>query len=212
MATVPRHKPEAVKKAPTGVTKEPSSAEAERPVDPARSKDLASAHATTEEAAAEQQSDRFDKAVRAFHARDYAKALGLFEAAAQGPVRKMAHSARLRAQMCKRRLALPALSLHTADDHYNYAVALINERKFPQAEQHLLLAIAQLPNSGHLYYALALCHGLAGNLRSAHANLKRAIELDPRNRSVARNDPDFAEIREMPPLVQLLYPERAASA
>jgi hypothetical protein len=38
--------------------------------------------------------------------------------------------------------------------------------------------------------------------------MKRAIELRPQNRVAARNDPDFAEIGEQPPLAELLYPER----
>jgi hypothetical protein len=38
--------------------------------------------------------------------------------------------------------------------------------------------------------------------------MKRAIEFEPRNRTIARNDPDFAEIGQQPPLCELLYPER----
>jgi len=157
------------------------------------------------------QTGLYDQAVRAFQSGGYASALSLFEQAATGPLREMAHSARLHARMCAKRLARPDMSLRTPDEHYDYAIALINERRLEQAERHLLLAIAQTPKADHLFYALALCRGLAGDLQGAHGNLKRAIELSPRNRLAARNDPDFAEIGQLSPLAELLYPERATS-
>jgi tetratricopeptide (TPR) repeat protein len=160
---------------------------------------------------ASSQSAMFEQAARLFHRGDFGAAMTLYERAAAGPQREMAHSAALHARMCAKRLARPEMSLRTADEHYDYAVALINERKLEQAERHLLLAIAQTPKADHLFYALALCRGLAGDLAGAHSNLKRAIELQPRNRAAARNDPDFVEIAQLSPIVELLYPERASS-
>ncbi len=160
---------------------------------------------------ARSQAAMFDQAVRLFHKGDFSAAVTLFERAATGPEREMAHTAELHARMCSRRLNRPDVTLRTADDHYDYAVALINERTLEQAERHLLLAIAQTPKADHLFYALALCRGLSGDIQGAHSNLKRAIELQPRNRAAAKNDPDFSEIAQLPPLSELLYPERASS-
>jgi tetratricopeptide (TPR) repeat protein len=154
------------------------------------------------------QLEAFDEAMRAFHAGKYAPALELFQRAESGPGREVAHSARLHARMCVQRMVKPDLSLQTPDDHYNYAVALINERRLDQAEKHLLLAMAQAPGGDHLFYALALCRGLAGDMEGAYANMKRAMELQPRNKAIARNDPDFTDIGQRPPLARLLYPER----
>lgn len=162
--------------------------------------------------AAERQMKAFEQAAREFHAGRFAQALRLYEQAANGPSRDMAHSARLHANMCTRRLARPEVSLHTADDHYDYAVTLINQRKLEQAEKHLILALTQNPNGDHLYYALALCRGLSGDIEGARSQLKQAIDLQPRNRVSARNDPDFAEIAHSPRIAELLYPERAGSA
>ncbi len=155
----------------------------------------------------EAQPELYEQAVRAFNSGNYGAAKSLFERAAKGPSREMAHSANLHAKMCAKRLTRPEMSLRTADEHYDYAVALMNERRFEQAERHLLLALAQTPKADHLFYALALCRGLCGDLQGAYVNLKRAIELQPRNRASARNDPDFAEIGQLSPLVELLYPE-----
>jgi tetratricopeptide (TPR) repeat protein len=155
----------------------------------------------------EAQPELYEQAVRAFNSGNYGEAKSLFERAAAGPSRDMAHSASLHAKICAKRLARPEMSLRTADEHYDYAVALMNERRFEQAERHLLLALAQTPKADHLFYALALCRGLCGDLQGAYVNLKRAIELQPRNRAAARNDPDFAEIGQLSPLIELLSPD-----
>jgi len=147
-----------------------------------------------------------------FHQRNYAAALPLFEQAALGPLPEMAHSARLHANMCRRRTTRPEVQLRTAEEHYNYAIALINERNLSQAEKHLVLALAQAPQADYLFYALALARGLTGDMQAAHSYLRRAIELEPRNRIAARNDPDFTGIARVSPIAELLYPERSGPA
>ena len=160
----------------------------------------------------ESQSDLFDRAAALFQQRNYAAALVLFEQAALGPVQEVAHSARLRASMCRRRTTRSDVQLGTVEEHYNYAVVLINERNLSQAEKHLVLALAQAPQADYLFYALALARGLAGDLQAAHSYLRRSIELDSRNRIAARNDPDFAGIARLSPIAELLYPERTGTA
>jgi len=159
-----------------------------------------------------QQSELFDRAMALFHSGDYVAARGVFAKAAAGPVLAMAHSAQLHITMCARRVS-PAHqpSLETPEEHYDYAIALINERRIAEAERHLAEALNRAPNADHVHYALALCHGLAGDLRGAYRHLRRAIEIQPRNRVTARNDADFAAIAQLSPLFELLYPERAAS-
>jgi tetratricopeptide (TPR) repeat protein len=204
MAMISRHKPAPVKKAAD------RSAPRQSPAEPAPAT-RASADLLPPIQDAKTQSAVFEQAIRLFHGASYAAAARLFEQVATGPVREVAHSARLHTSMCLRRLARPDMSLRTPDEHYDYAIALINERRLEQAERHLLLAIAQTPKADHLFYALALCRGLAGDLQTACVNLRRAIELHPRNRAAARNDPDFAEIGKLSPLAELLYPERTNS-
>jgi tetratricopeptide (TPR) repeat protein len=157
------------------------------------------------------QSELYEQAAALFHQRDYAAALSLFEQATQGPLTEMAHSARLHASMCRRRTGRSEVQLRTAEEHYNYAVALINERNLSQAEQHLVLALAQAPQADYLYYALALARGLAGDVQGAYSYLGRAIELEPRNRIAARNDSDFSGFARVSPIAELLYPERSGA-
>ncbi len=161
---------------------------------------------------AQAQLKSFEQAVRLFHAQKFAEARELFVTASGGPNREMAHNAELHVRMCDRRLEKPSVELKTAEEHYNYGVAMINVRNLTEALQHLEAALKLEPQADHVYYALALSKGLAGDLDGAHENLKRAIELEPRNRIAARQDADFALFADQPQIQQLLFPEKTGSA
>jgi tetratricopeptide (TPR) repeat protein len=151
----------------------------------------------------------FESAIKLFHARCFRDARERFLAAQSGMDRGIAHKAGLHVRMCDRRLEEQSVVLSTPDEHYDYAITLINERKLLQARQHLTKGLEQQPEADHIYYALALCDGLGGDLQGAYENLRRAIEIQPRNRITARQDADFAAIANQPPLDRLLYPEKA---
>jgi len=157
---------------------------------------------------AEEQLGSFEGAMKLFHARDLQRARDLFLEAAKGPERDVAHRARLHAAMCDRRLEQAAPNLRSAEDYYTYGVAQLNLRKVAEARAHLEQALRLAPGADHIYYALALAQALGGDLAGAHENMERAIELEPRNRIMARQDPDFAPLANQPPFDVLLYPGR----
>ncbi len=150
----------------------------------------------------------FENAMKLFHARQLREARQLFEAAAAGPERDVAQRARLHIAMCDRRLEHPPVDLQTAEDHYNYGVALINTRKLSEARSHLEAALATSPDADHIHYALALAQALMGDSARACESLRRAIELEPRNRLIARQDADFAPLASHPPFSALLFPDK----
>lgn len=150
----------------------------------------------------------FEAAMRLFHARSLSEARDLFRSAAEGPERDVAQRARLHIAMCDRRLEQHAVTLRTAEDYYNYGVALINSRDIPAARQHLVQALELAPESDHIHYALAVALALGGDIAGAHESMKRAIELEPRNRLIARQDADLSQVAGHPPFDALLYPER----
>ena len=61
------------------------------------------------------------------------------------------------------------------------------------------------PRGDHLHNAMAVCLALSGEA-GAYESLKRAIELQPRNRMVARQDADLDGISNLPQVRGLLYP------
>jgi tetratricopeptide (TPR) repeat protein len=175
--------------------------------------DNAAAVAAEARAAAQQaQLKSFEQAVRLFHGRKFSDARDLFVKATTGPNREMAHNAELHVRMCDRRLEKAVVDLKTAEERYNYGIAMINARNLGEAQQHLDAALKQEPQADHILYALALCKCLVGDMEGAYENLKRAIDLDPRNRISARQDADFAAFANHPQMQQLLYPDRTGAA
>ncbi len=156
----------------------------------------------------QEQLEIFESAIRLFHGRKFREAREKFLEATRGADRGIAHRAELHARMCDRRLQEQVVALHTPEEHYNYAITLINTRELESARQHLYKVLEHEPNADHVYYALALCHGLSGDLQGAYENLKRAIDIQPRNRISARQDADFAVFANQPPLDRLLYPDK----
>ena len=146
--------------------------------------------------------------MKLFHARELQQARTLFQRAVEGPERDVAQRAQLHIAMCDRRLRQETVSLRSAEDYYNYAIALINQRKLAEAREHLEKALAIAPRADHVHYALAAVHALSGDAAGAHENLKRAIEIEPRNRIMARQDADFAQVASQAIFEALLYPEK----
>lgn len=150
----------------------------------------------------------FEAAMKFFHARQLTEARALFQRATSGAQRDVAQRAQVHIAMCDRRLQKTTVSFATAEECYDYGVALINARNLTEARTFLEKALAIAPASDHIHYALALAQALAGDFANAHENLRRAIELQPRNRQIARQDADFAPLAHQAPFRSLLYPER----
>jgi tetratricopeptide (TPR) repeat protein len=156
----------------------------------------------------EKQLADFEAASKLFHARKLREARELFLRAAEGPERDVAHRARLHAAMCDQRLEQPEVQCQTAEDCYNYGVALLNTRQSREAASYLERGLAMEPDSDHIHYALAVAYGLAGDPHRAHEHLRRSIELEPKNRLMARQDPDLISFASQPQFHALLYPEK----
>jgi len=150
----------------------------------------------------------FEAGMRFFHARKFREAREQFQQAASGPERDVAQRAGLHIAMCDRRLQSETVNLRSAEDYYNYGIALINSRNLAEARTHLERALQMAPGSDHIHYALALAQALSGDMSNAYDNLRRAIELEPKNRLLARQDADFGPLTRQAPFEALLYPEK----
>src|ERR1039458_7940635 len=89
----------------------------------------------------------FEAAMKLFHARQFKEARDLFRQAAAGPERDVANRARMHIAICDRRLQQTTLNLRSAEDYYNYGIALINSRKVAEACTHLEKALEIAPAS-----------------------------------------------------------------
>jgi tetratricopeptide (TPR) repeat protein len=154
------------------------------------------------------QMESFEEGMRLFHARQFQPARESFLQAVRGPDRAVTHRAGLHARICEQRLESAGPVLNTPEEHYNYAITLINSRDLATAQEHLRAALGADATADHVLYALAACQSLGGDLQAAYENLKRAIDLQPRNRLAARQDPDFAAMAGHPAFLRLVYPDK----
>jgi hypothetical protein len=151
----------------------------------------------------------YEHALQLFAQREWPEARDLFLEAMNGPARHIADKARSYVQVCERRTAEVEVKTFTAEDHFNYGVERLNARDFVQAKHHFGCALVLEPNGDHILFTMALCCGLAGDGDGACENLKRAIDVEPRNRILARQDPEFLGIVSLlPGLRALLDDER----
>jgi tetratricopeptide (TPR) repeat protein len=166
---------------------------------------------TPEEIAYQQALAHFEKGLSLFGHNDFAKARTIFQKLTANAAQDLAERARVYLNICNQRLARPSLQLKTTDDFYNYAVRMANQGNHEEAEQYLTKALKLSPKFDYLYYALATTQTLRENTDGALESLKKAIELNERNRYLAQNDPDFSSLLEDPRFTELIYPEKPLS-
>jgi tetratricopeptide (TPR) repeat protein len=147
--------------------------------------------------------DQFARAMKIFSQGDYERAALMFAEASAGPLIGVNESAQMYSRMCQQRISRMSVELKTPEDHYNYAVSLINARKYSEARESLETAV-EAGVQPHYCYALALVEGHLGAMDAAASHLRRAIQMDPALRGVARSDPDFAPLLHNPKLKEAL--------
>jgi tetratricopeptide (TPR) repeat protein len=163
------------------------------------------AAASQARAALQSQMKAWEDGVRQFSLKKFSVARVHFTEAASGPAAHIADKARSYGQICDLRTSGPALDLKTAEDHFTYGVERLNARDMEKARKHLDRALVLNPKGEHIVFTLALCCGLAGDGHGACENLKRAIAMEPRNRVLARQDPEFLVLaQQLPDLRALL--------
>lgn len=125
---------------------------------------------------------------------------------ANGP-RELADRARVHLSTCKQQLNDSAASFKTHEEHFDYAVSLLNSGHYEQARQHLEKILKQNGKADFAFYGLAVVDCLTGQVESSLKNLGEAIRLNAHNRFQARNDSDFQNMADDPRFTELLYPE-----
>lgn len=146
----------------------------------------------------------YELAIQLFSQRKLVEARECFLEAVKGPAAHISDKARSYIQVCERRTAEVEVQIVTAEDHFNYGVERLNARDVERAKHHLGRALQLEPDADHILYTMALCCGLAGDANGACENLRRAIDLEPRNRILARQDPEFAGLASQFPSLRTL--------
>jgi tetratricopeptide (TPR) repeat protein len=154
----------------------------------------------------------YELGVRCLQEHKFEKAKGHLQKVLTGPNKSLADRAKVHLQTCDQRLEKPALQLKTSEEHFDFAVSLINTGDYVTAREHLEKLLKQQPKMDYVLYGLAALSCLTGHVEEALKTLDEAIQVSPALRFQARNDSDFQNLAEDPRFTELLYPDPGAEA
>lgn len=152
----------------------------------------------------------YERGLKLFHDGKFAEARDVFLALRDGqpgePELKPRAVAYL--QACETRLAVPPPEIpRVPDGLYLQAVLRTNDGRPEEAIPLLERARSQAPKDDRILYLLAVNHFRRAQRERALELLREAIRLRDLNRKLARNDPEFEEIREDRDFLQVVTGE-----
>jgi tetratricopeptide (TPR) repeat protein len=109
--------------------------------------------------------------------------------------------------ICQRQMDKRNLTFSTPEEHYDYAVSMLNTGYYEEAREEFGSILSAHPEADYALYGLALLDAMTGRTQDCLGNLSKAIELNPKNRLQARVDNDFQSMADDPRFTELLYPE-----
>ena len=149
----------------------------------------------------------YEAGLKAMQEHKFEKAKGYLEKLVANGPRELADRARVHLNTCNQQLGGATATFKTHEEHFDYAVSLINAGQYEDARQHLEKILKQNIKADFAFYGLAVVDCLTGQIESSLKNLGEAIRLNPHNRFQARNDSDFQNMADDPRFTELLYPE-----
>jgi tetratricopeptide (TPR) repeat protein len=149
----------------------------------------------------------FEAGMKLLQAQKFDKAEPLLMKVVSGPDKALADRARVYLNICKQQNASSSTSFKSAEEQYDYAVALMNRGDYEEARNLLQKILKNNPKADHAIYGLAVLDCLCGRVEECLRTLQQAITLNPSLRFQARNDSDFSGVADDPRFTELIYPE-----
>ena len=152
----------------------------------------------------------YEGGLRAMQEHKYDKAKTLLQKVASGANRELGDRALVHLNACNQQMERGTTQFKTPEEHYDYAVSLMNLGDYVGAREHLEKLSKQVPKADYVAYGLAALDCLTGHVEDSLRNLARAVSLNAALRFQARNDSDFQNLSEDPRFTELLYPDPGA--
>ena len=148
----------------------------------------------------------YESGVRALQRHDFAAAADQFRTVVQRfpDERELLERARLYLRVCERETANRPAGPRTPQERIYAATVALNAGDSAGALAHLRQALAEDPDSDYGHYIMSVALTEQAAFGDAIEFLRQAIALNPENRSLARQDPDLAALRETAACRQLL--------
>ena len=153
----------------------------------------------------------YEAGLRAMQEHKYDKAKPQFQKVIGGPSRELADRAAVHLNTCNQHLERTAATqFKTTEEHFDFAVSLMNLGDYVTAREHLDKLHKQAPKTDYVIYGLAALDCLTGHVEDSLKRLDEALRANPQLRYQARNDSDFQNLAEDPRFTELLYPDPGA--
>ncbi len=151
---------------------------------------------------------QYETAVRLLHEGKYDKAHVAFEKLLAVSPPDFADRIRMYLDTCvKHALKKKDSELTTPEEHYDYAISLLNDGNYEDAREHLNQIVSTHTTADYAFYGLAVLASMTGDAHKCLDHLTEAIRLNMLNRIQARSDSDFQDMADDPRFTELLYPE-----
>jgi tetratricopeptide (TPR) repeat protein len=154
----------------------------------------------------------YESGLRAMQERKFDKARTQLQKVLAGPSKELADRATVHLHTCDQRLEHNNLQFKSTEEHFDYAISLMNIGDYVSAREHLEKLAKQPPKPDYVAYGLAALDCLTGHMEDSLRHLDEAIRLNPTFRFQARNDSDFQNLAEDPRFTELLYPDPGPGA
>lgn len=154
----------------------------------------------------------YEAGLRAMQERKFDKAKGYLQKVLAGQSKELADRAAVHLNACNQQVERSGTQFKTPEEHYDYAVSLINLGDYVAAREHLDKLSKQVPKADYVAYGMAVLDCLTGHVEDSLRHLDEAIHLNPALRFQARNDSDFQNLAEDPRFTELLYPDPGVDA
>ena len=152
----------------------------------------------------------YEAGLRAMQEHKFDKAKTHLQKILTGPSKELADRALVHLNTCNQHLERNTVSFKSPEEHYDYAVSLMNLGDYVGAREHLEKLTKQVPKADYVAYGLAALDCLTSHVEDSLRHLDEAIKLNPGLRFQARNDSDFQNLAEDPRFTELLYPDPGA--
>jgi tetratricopeptide (TPR) repeat protein len=153
----------------------------------------------------------YEAGLRAMQEHKFDKAKPHFQKVVAGSVRELMDRASVHLSICNQHLErATATQFKSPEEHFDYAVSLMNIGDYVTAREHLDKLLKQNAKADFVVYGLAALDCLTGHVEDSLRHLHEALRLNAQLRFQARNDSDFQNLAEDPRFTELLYPDPGA--
>jgi len=152
----------------------------------------------------------YEAGLRAMQEHKFDKAKGFFQKVVSGSSKELGDRANVHLNTCNQHTERATTQFKSTEEHYDYAVSLMNLGDYVSAREHLEKLSKQVPKADYVAYGLAALDCLTGHVEDSLRHLDEAIRLNSALRFQARNDSDFQNLSEDPRFTELLYPDPGA--